>query len=227
MRVMTWNIHGAVGMDGHRNMARILEVIRLADPDILALQEVDNRKAEPRLLELLPEYKGIEAAAISAPDGDYGQMLLSRWPLNDVTIYDISAERREPRRLISAGVATPRGAVRILATHLGLRFNERAAQAALLCEQVRDASLPTIALGDFNDWFRWYSVQPFLDELFLNKTTVATFPSRLPFFALDRIYWTGALGPATSHALRHASLASDHLPLLVVFGAPNTPTIDD
>jgi endonuclease/exonuclease/phosphatase family metal-dependent hydrolase len=214
MRIMTWNIHGGVGLDGRRDINRVVRIIREANPDILALQEVDNRAGEPSMREQLVGYKHIAATAISTPDGDYGQLLLSRWPLNQAEVHDISAERREPRRLISATVTSPDGDVRVLATHLGLRFNERAAQAAVLCERGRDMTLPTLALGDFNDWFRWHSIQPLLDQTFAGKTTISTFPSRLPFFALDRIYWNGLDG-TKPRTLAHASLASDHLPVII------------
>lgn len=41
LRIMTYNIHGAVGMDGRFSMERIARVIARHRPDIVALQEVD------------------------------------------------------------------------------------------------------------------------------------------------------------------------------------------
>ena len=45
VRVMTWNIHGAVGRNPRFDLARVVELIRRAGPDIVALQEVDSRRA--------------------------------------------------------------------------------------------------------------------------------------------------------------------------------------
>ncbi len=41
VRVMTWNIHGGMGPDGRHDLERILSLIRRADPDVLALQEIE------------------------------------------------------------------------------------------------------------------------------------------------------------------------------------------
>src|SRR5690606_562225 len=43
LRVLTYNIHlGALGTDGQRDLGRIADVINAANPDIVALQEVDK-----------------------------------------------------------------------------------------------------------------------------------------------------------------------------------------
>ena len=40
---MTWNIHGAFGRNPRFDLTRVVELILRADPDIVALQEVDSR----------------------------------------------------------------------------------------------------------------------------------------------------------------------------------------
>ena len=40
LRVATYNIHRCRGLDGRTNPARIAEVIRAIEPDVIALQEV-------------------------------------------------------------------------------------------------------------------------------------------------------------------------------------------
>ena len=44
VRVMTWNIHGGIGVDGELALERIIEVIKRNEPDVVALQEVDSRR---------------------------------------------------------------------------------------------------------------------------------------------------------------------------------------
>ena len=41
LRVVTYNIHHGVGVDGKLDLNRIAEVIRAAKADLVALQEVD------------------------------------------------------------------------------------------------------------------------------------------------------------------------------------------
>ena len=45
VRVATWNIRGGVGSDGRYDLARVVRLIKHAEPDIVALQEVDSRRA--------------------------------------------------------------------------------------------------------------------------------------------------------------------------------------
>jgi endonuclease/exonuclease/phosphatase family metal-dependent hydrolase len=102
LTAMTWNIHGGLGPDGRHDLARILALVRRADPDILALQEVESRRLRGgehplALFKRALGHHGIAAAAITTPDGDYGQVLLSRWAMSETEIHDISVPGREPR----------------------------------------------------------------------------------------------------------------------------------
>ncbi|MFL5001142.1 MAG: endonuclease/exonuclease/phosphatase family protein, partial [Xanthobacteraceae bacterium] len=82
VRVMTWNIHGAVGGNPRFDLAGVVELIKRWDADIVALQEVDSRRKHARddpfavLQEALGRH-GIGAKSITTTDGDYGQMLIS------------------------------------------------------------------------------------------------------------------------------------------------------
>ena len=156
VRVMTWNIHGAFGRNPRFDLTRVVELILRADPDIIALQEVDSRHVpEGNAFALLQESlgsHGVGAASVVTKDGEYGQLLISRWPLHETSIRDISYGEREPRRAIRARVETPFGDLQAIATHLGLSIRERRSQARALLDMIGDAS-PCVALGDFNDWF--------------------------------------------------------------------------
>ena len=45
LRVMTYNVHSCVGMDGKLDAERIARVIARARPDVVALQELDVGRA--------------------------------------------------------------------------------------------------------------------------------------------------------------------------------------
>jgi endonuclease/exonuclease/phosphatase family metal-dependent hydrolase len=132
-------------------------------------------------------HEGVSASSLVAEDGEYGQMLLCRWPLTDVAIHDLSVKRFEPRRAIAATAVTPGGNLRVIATHLGLRFGERREQVGKLSAALA-GDLPTVLLGDFNDWIRYRSVQATLEETFPDYTRNRTYPARVPLLALDRIF---------------------------------------
>jgi endonuclease/exonuclease/phosphatase family metal-dependent hydrolase len=221
VRIMTWNIHGAVGPDRRRDLARVVDLVRSHAPDIVALQEVDSRpqgaaKAEPAfefLAQALGEHAA-EARLITAPDGDYGHVVLSRWPLSGTIRHDISLGRREPRAAIETSIDTGLGRLHVVAAHLGLRFGERRHQAALLAAMARAAPYPSVVIGDFNDWVAHGSVQRALARWMPDRTRHKTFPARLPCLALDRIYAKPEGVIVRSWTDPRARRASDHLPVI-------------
>jgi endonuclease/exonuclease/phosphatase family metal-dependent hydrolase len=219
-RAMTWNIHGALGRNPRFDLQRVVDLIQRCNPDIVALQEVDSRRRGDLrrnpfsfLQEELGTH-GIGAKSIASDDGDYGQMLISRWPIREIEVRDISYPEREPRRAIRAEVETPGGLLRVIATHLGLSLRERHAQAQTLLELIGAGEMATIALGDFNDWFWHGSVQGVLRRVLPGRTQHRTFPARWPMFRLDRIYCRPAGALMNSCVDIRARHVSDHLPVV-------------
>lgn len=219
VRIMTWNIHGAVGLNPRFDLMRVVELIRRWDPDIVALQEVDSRRAladAANPFEFLPSavgIYGIGAKSLSTEDGDYGQMLISRFPIVGHEVCDISFREREPRRAIRADMTTPLGPLRVIATHLGLSIRERHNQARALTAMVQGQG-PVILAGDFNDWFWPGSVRKTLTRVFGGRTRYRTFPAVFPMFRFDRIYCRPREVLVRSFVDRQARAVSDHLPVI-------------
>ncbi len=220
VRVMTWNIHGGVGPDGCFDLARVVDTIVRHHPDVVALQEVDSRRtvapersAFAVLREAVGEH-GIEAKSIVAPDGEYGQLLLSRWPLGAAHIHDITHAKREPRRAIEVEISVPAGTFRLIATHFGLTFRERRSQARRLVAIARPHAMTTVMLGDFNEWFWPASLRGALARELPGRTRHATFPSWCPLFHLDRIFCWPAAAMRASFVDHGARRVSDHLPVI-------------
>jgi endonuclease/exonuclease/phosphatase family metal-dependent hydrolase len=218
IRVLTWNIHGALGRNPRFDLSRVVELIDRWDPQIVALQEVDSRRdCDVNPFEFLQRElgeHGIGAKSITTADGDYGQMLISRWPLSETVVHDLSHPEREPRRAIATRVATPHGPLRVVATHLGLSIHERRQQADKLLGIAGDERIATIVMGDFNDWFWVGSVRKALSRALPGRTRFRTFPSMFPLLRLDRIYCRPSgifLDCRTDPAARHIS---DHLPVI-------------
>ena len=221
LRLMTWNIHGALGRNPRFNLARVVDYVQRHAPDIVALQEIDSRRARAAgmanpfetLREALGTH-GCHAHAVSTADGDYGQALISRWPLVASSVHDLSYPEREPRRAISADIVTPGGPLHVIATHLGLSLRERRSQARILLDLLGSLDRPAVVLGDFNDWLWAGSVRRMLERVLPQCSHQRTFPAWLPVLQLDRIHASSALTLLASRTDPAARLLSDHLPVI-------------
>jgi endonuclease/exonuclease/phosphatase family metal-dependent hydrolase len=216
LRVMTWNVHGTFNLNPKFDLDGVCSVIRKWSPDVVALQEVDSRGRtdDPfaRLAKAVGDHR-IDARSIVTEDGDYGQVLLSRWPFAEPpTVVDVSHQEREPRRAISARILSRGGEVRVVATHLGLSIHERYTQARAIAGLVQPAR--TLVVGDFNDWLWVKSVRRVLAQSCPVRTRLRTFPARFPMLRLDRIYVTGDGLIRAGWTDRDARAYSDHLPVL-------------
>ncbi len=227
LRALTWNIHACVGSDGRHDVARVGEVVRAAAPDIAAFQEVDSRRPSAGTGEVYDVLRtqvgdhGHDAWSISGEDGRYGQILASRFPLEDKQVHDISVPGREPRKVMSATVQLPTARLRIVATHLGLRRGERRRQLTALKDIVcAEPATPLLLLGDFNEWFWPRRTQRQVFDLLGAWTRHATFPSRVPLFPLDRICCRPGDLLARTWTRPQARAASDHLPVLAELALP-------
>lgn len=216
LRVLTWNVHSCIGTDGQLNPDRVREHIRAINPDIAALQEVDSRRDGRDGFALLGNCLGshrAEVRTIQSPDGDYGQMLLSRWAITDWRHHDISFAGREPRALLEATIETDVGRVNVLCTHLGLGRGERRQQARKIEALAEADKRPTVIMGDFNEPTGFGAVGRLLRQSFHSAGRRPTFPSRRPIFPLDRIWFEPGLQLIRTDVCRDARGASDHLPL--------------
>lgn len=219
VRVMTWNIHGALGRNPRFDLARVVALIRRWSPDIVALQEVDSRRAlagAANPFDYLPSalgVYGIGARTLTGADGDYGQMLITRFPIVAHDLHDISYPEREPRRAIRATFCTPAGPLTVIATHLGLSIRERHNQARALASLCGGED-PVVVVGDFNDWFWPGSVRKALTRVLGGRTRYRTFPAVCPLFRFDRIYCRPREALVKSFVDRNARALSDHLPVI-------------
>lgn len=220
IRLLTWNIHAGLGPDGRYDLDRVIALVQRHAPDIVALQEVDSRGrgtgADSPFAQLATALGTHTAAArtIVAPDGHYGHLLISRWPLSAIQLHDLSHSRREPRCAIETMISAPGGPLHIAAVHLGLAFAERRRQAAMLARIADSAAQTSVMLGDFNDWTWNGAVRRSLAEVLPGRTPQRTYPARCPVLTLDRVYCR------PHHALQRSWVdpdgrhVSDHLPLI-------------
>ena len=222
MIVATYNTHAAVGADRRCDPSRIVSVVKELDADIVGLQEVDSRPApgsEWDQFEYYANEYGFDAVPgpnLISGRGTYGNLFLSRLPVRSFAYHDLSITPFEPRGAIDARVQAGHKLLRVLVTHLGLRWRERRRQLARLEEILRDDDGPLLVLGDFNVFLTAELRATGFGVPKNGARAPRSYWSRLPLLALDRIWARphAMLEMVWAHRSALSRLASDHLPVV-------------
>jgi endonuclease/exonuclease/phosphatase family metal-dependent hydrolase len=231
LRVLSYNIHHGEGTDGTLDLARIARVIKAAKPDLVALQEVDRNtkrtggvdqmKELARLTGLHAEF----AKAIPLQGGEYGQAILSRFPLQGVKAHPLPGKKGQEVRIVIEARVEPGDGVPDL-TFLGTHFQHddaktREGQAAKVNELFGKAAGPVILAGDLNAAPGSGPVKA-LENVWTFATApgargLLTIPSDRPTRQIDYVLFR----PAGKFKVVEAKVieekvASDHRPVLAV-----------
>lgn len=215
-RIVTFNVKFAREIDRAARLLREHEELRGAD--LVALQEMDAEGTERIARALSMDYVYYPAVRHPASDRDFGNAILSRWPLSDsgkLVLPHHSRFRDMQRIAVSATAATPLGPVRVYSVHLetpgGIAAVNRQRQAAAVIKDAERYSRVIVA-GDFNSRevgkvFEWYGFRWVTKDL----------GSTISFFAWDHVFVRG-LEPVRRRAgiVRDNGGASDHLPVWAV-----------
>ncbi|WP_429923662.1 endonuclease/exonuclease/phosphatase family protein [Agrobacterium vitis] len=222
--VASYNVHKCVGVDGRFDPERVLHVIREIGPDVIALQEADQRFGDRIGLLDLARLQGeagltrVPVAGLPKSHGWRGNVLLFREGVVR-NVHPFVLPGLEPRGAVVAEIDLDGGReLRIIAAHLGLLRWARRQQADFILKLMRErADCPTVLMGDFNEWrvgpgSALTRFEPLFGPL---PPPVPSFPARLPVLALDRIMTNrpGLIADMQVHDSPLARLASDHLPL--------------
>ena len=222
MRIVSWNVHRCIGTDQQYNPRRIADVLSSLNADVIALQEIDSslRAEDGRdQLTFIASCLGMDAVMGPTLDRDYGaygNALLSKFPLQFYEEWDLSYRKSEPRGAIAAHFETEGLNIRVINTHLGLKYWERSYQISQLIKDTRRFSEECLILmGDFNEWFPYWGNNARLERAFKSARRVATFPATWPRFALDRIFLSAPVLDFSFEVVRTEAtrVASDHLPV--------------
>lgn len=166
LSLMSFNIHFGVGSDGEADLARLAAVMRTAQADVIALQEVDRFWSErsgfadqagwlASELNMHLAYGAnmdLDPPRPGAPRRQFGTAILSVWPiLTWDNTYLPRFDGQEQRGLLSALIDVNGVLVDIYDTHL--QFDDAATrreQAAAIVKLVGTPDRPTILMGDLN-----------------------------------------------------------------------------
>lgn len=221
VRIASYNIRKCVGLDRRRDPARIMRVINELDPDIIALQEADRRLgSRPAALmhDLVDRQSPLEPIRLKDDSGSlgwHGNAVLVRkgTPISTVDLLDLPS--LEPRGAVLVEIGSDDRPIRIVATHLGLTRKFRLRQLAAITETLATRTpMPTIILGDFNEWSSKKGLEP-LEIDFVIHSPGRTFHTAQPLAALDKIAVCPAIRVERTGVKRNgeARMASDHLPI--------------
>lgn len=231
LRVLSYNIHHGQGNDGVFDLERIARLIEELDPDLVALQEVDQgtgRAAGVLQADELARLTGLHGRfgrAIEYDGGEYGEAALSRLPILETRRLGLpAAPEHELRCALLLRLAPAGEELLFLATHLDhtREHGDRVAQmGAILAGLAAEPRTPVILVGDLN-------CQPgspplallgpeWLDAPLAAGADQPTYPAVGPEIRIDHVL----VRPAARWRVLEArvipeELVSDHRPLLVV-----------
>lgn len=238
LRIMTYNVHSCMGMDGRLSTERIARVIARHRPDAVALQELDIRhprtagvdQAEQIARQLRMDFHF--HASFRLADGQFGNAIFSRFPMRlmrAAALPRLEGRRgfREPRGALWVELDVEGAVVHLINTHLSVWPAERALQAEALLGKdwvaSREALGPVVVCGDFNAApgslvYRRFT-ETFRDAQVAlpGRFPMGTWFSRYPFTRIDHLF----AGPGvevrdvTVPKTELDQVSSDHLPLLV------------
>jgi len=160
LRVLTYNIHHGEGSDGRFDYERLADIIKRAEPDLVALQEVDVKTTRSNGVDqaaTLAELTGMHhtfAEAMPYQGGSYGEAVLSRRPIRAFYNHQLPyGEGQEPRSAAVASVTQWPGEPPVVfaGTHLcHLSAQTRLRQVRSILGHRAYEGPVTILAGDFN-----------------------------------------------------------------------------
>lgn len=233
LRTLSYNIHKCIGgVDRRYDPDRIVEVIQNLDVDVAMLQEVDGgvaRSNRDHQVELLAERLGLRyhtwfPNVDVRGGGQYGNAILSRYPIIESTNLDLSIRFKKRRSALHAVLRVRHDdvdrTVHVYNMHLGLARYERRRQLRMFLDSHPFQNLhhdtPIVVGGDLNDVYG--GLGELLEPAGFRgiERRPLTFPAWGPMRALDAIFVRGAmdfvrLARCDSELARRAS---DHRPLV-------------
>ena len=242
LRVLTYNIHRAIGVDRKFMPERIFAILRRYDADVVLLQEVDVGMPRSRLMNLAAHFAhelGYAHRAVGLnvfyKRGKYGNATLSHFPIGRQSNIDLTLGSRKGRGAQHTRIRLPKGkhptTLDVFNVHLSLSATLRAKQVRHLLRSDDITRLapsdPCLIAGDMNDWRGLLKRLRFTPAGFKCATeqrpgsrwAIKTYPSFAPTGGLDKVFYRGPLRPVHVYRSRLAlaRVASDHLPVIADF----------
>lgn len=217
LRLLSYNIRNAKGLDNITDYKRIANVIEKANVDVVALQELDSvtKRSNGKyvLLELANETRMYSsyAAAIDFSGGKYGVGILSKE--KPIAQRSISLPGSEEKRVLL--IVEFKNYV-LFCTHLSLTEADRNTSAEIINKEAATYTKPVFLSGDLNDTPTSPMMQLLTKQWNLLSEIAPTFPANNPDRCIDYImsYKQHKVIIKRSIVINEP-LASDHRPMMV------------
>lgn len=226
----SYNIRKAIGLDRRRDPGRILAVLHELGADVIALQEADRRfgrriSALPRQLLEEHHWQIVPLARRVESIGWHGNAILVRRGIEIVEAEALVLPMLEPRGAVRADLMVDDRRLRIIGMHLDLSGLRRRDQVRAVLDhvRVREASCPTVLMGDFNEWSPRGGCLREFGEDWRVIAPGRSYPSRQPVAQLDRIVVSAGwdcVGTGV-HRSPLSARGSDHLPVWARLALPS------
>jgi endonuclease/exonuclease/phosphatase family metal-dependent hydrolase len=223
LKVATYNIHKCIGNDRKRDPKRILSVLNEIDADVIALQEADRRFGSKEscipaaMLATETTWQHVPVGIRPNSIGWHGNALLVRKGIEIRDAKPLHLPMLEPRGAVMAEIVIGGYHLRIIGVHLDLSGLWRRKQVRWLLNYLETAvhHLPTIMMGDFNQWSNRGALSEFAFHRYRLIKTAKSFHSARPIANLDRIIVSHDIEVLENgvHISPLSKLASDHLPI--------------
>lgn len=223
VRVLTYNVHMGVGLDGRPDVSAIARVVGEADADVIVLNEVSRGwfiAGGADVLHRLARIVGLPYVFAPAADEAWGNAILSRYPLVDVRVDVLPVGGATMRRsAVSAAVQLRTGQLGVVGTHLHhvpQDVETRRAQAervAQIADEFVRAGVPVVVAGDLNAPPDTEDLAPLDGWTFATAGAPPTYPADRPVEHLDHVLLSPELEAAGVDVIE--TVASDHRPVLV------------
>lgn len=230
VRVASYNIRKAIGADRRRRPERIIEVLDEVGADVVALQEADRRlgarmSAIPfHMLAEHSDYRAVPIAQRPGSMGWHGNAILVRKAVEVVRCCILPIPTLEPRGAVLADLAVDGVRFRVVGMHLDLSGLRRRHQARAILHHLEEQAeaLPTIMMGDLNEWSAGSGCLRDFGHRHRFVETGPSFHARRPVARLDRIMVSHGVTVAETgvHRSALARTASDHLPVWAELSLP-------
>jgi endonuclease/exonuclease/phosphatase family metal-dependent hydrolase len=227
--VLTYNIYHGEDANGGSNLDAVAGIINSLKPDLVALQEVDNKTARAKRLDLTAELsrrtgmKGIFGKAMDYDGGGYGEAVLSRHPIIETKNNPLPhTPKAEPRAALEIHIELPGGVkMAFVGTHLDHQRDQsnRMMQAKRIMELYENYDLPMILAGDLNATPGSDPINLLLEQWSdtARDNPRPTFPSTKPSRRIDYImYKPKGRWKVVEVRVIDEKVASDHCPVLAV-----------
>lgn len=232
-KLMSYNIQFGTDCSGKPNLPITIKTIAEADPDIVAMQEVDRHWAKRSgfadQLRALADALGMEAVyganldleppEPGAPRRQYGTAVLSKYPIVAGRNYPLSSLGYEQRGLLETEIDLGGTRLNVYCIHMGLTSDQRILQAEEAQAIIGRKTGPVVLAGDFNSDPGSPELRLLLSgglsDCFAGVTGNLTFPSDAPERRIDYLLYNSRLAQGPAAVI--ASTASDHRPIVCEF----------